>query len=293
MRDRGVFHIILVIAFALILPACAVNAADNITTAATDLTATWVTLNEKVTHTKGESCDYGRGPCDYGGVKPLFIAVPKEGTSPLEIQFYDQSTGNPTTWQWDFGDGTGSIEQHPKHRYDRPGTYSVTLWIRNDFNSGVFVHHGYIIVLSDVPKKINVVTSLATGVTDTEATLHGEVTDIGLEPSVDVFFKYGTDPTLTIYLRVNAGTLSTAGMFNTGISGLTAGTTYHFQACAITATDEICGAILSVIPMETYPPTLTPTPTPTETITPTQTQTIAPTQTETITQTQTETITPT
>jgi hypothetical protein len=33
----------------------------------------------------------------------------------------------PTTWLWDFGDGTTSTEQNPKHRYTKPGTYRVVL----------------------------------------------------------------------------------------------------------------------------------------------------------------------
>ena len=43
------------------------------------------------------------------------------------IQFSDLSTGNPTTWQWDFGDGISSFLQNPVHEYQSVGTYTVTL----------------------------------------------------------------------------------------------------------------------------------------------------------------------
>jgi hypothetical protein len=43
------------------------------------------------------------------------------------IAFKDQSVGEVTSWHWDFGDGGGSDEQHPLHRYEKPGNYVVIL----------------------------------------------------------------------------------------------------------------------------------------------------------------------
>lgn len=43
------------------------------------------------------------------------------------VAFPDQSTGEVTKWQWDFGDGTASTEQHPQHVYAQPGNYVVIL----------------------------------------------------------------------------------------------------------------------------------------------------------------------
>jgi PKD repeat protein len=34
-----------------------------------------------------------------------FTANATSGTAPLTIQFYDNSTGSPTSWNWSFGDG--------------------------------------------------------------------------------------------------------------------------------------------------------------------------------------------
>ena len=47
------------------------------------------------------------------------------------ILFTDSSSGPPTTWAWDFGDGTGSTVQHPGHVYAAPGTYTVKLTATN------------------------------------------------------------------------------------------------------------------------------------------------------------------
>jgi hypothetical protein len=52
-----------------------------------------------------------------------------DGGSPLVVQFTDSSTGTPTTWLWDFGDGETSIEQNPTHTYTEAGDYSVSLTV--------------------------------------------------------------------------------------------------------------------------------------------------------------------
>lgn len=43
------------------------------------------------------------------------------------VLFRDQSAGEITAWQWDFGDGTSSTERHPTHRYQKSGEYVVVL----------------------------------------------------------------------------------------------------------------------------------------------------------------------
>ena len=53
-------------------------------------------------------------------------------TDPLVAQFKDESTGGPTTWHWDFGDGGTSAEQNPSHTYSVAGNYTVTLTITTD-----------------------------------------------------------------------------------------------------------------------------------------------------------------
>ena len=45
------------------------------------------------------------------------------------IQFIDQSTGNPGTWLWSFGDSTYSTVQNPLHVYPEPGVYLACLTI--------------------------------------------------------------------------------------------------------------------------------------------------------------------
>jgi len=49
-------------------------------------------------------------------------------------QFTDSSFG-ATKWEWDFGDGTKSIEQNPTHTFPDWGDYLVRLTIQNGINS--------------------------------------------------------------------------------------------------------------------------------------------------------------
>lgn len=54
----------------------------------------------------------------------------------LTYDFTDQSTGNITTWDWDFGDGTGtSTLQNPSYTYSSDTTVDVTLIVSNACSS--------------------------------------------------------------------------------------------------------------------------------------------------------------
>jgi len=63
--------------------------------------------------------------------KADFNAAPTSGPAPLTVNLTDQSTGQPSAWTWDFGDGQQSNEQNPTHVYTTPGVYSVTLTVTN------------------------------------------------------------------------------------------------------------------------------------------------------------------
>jgi parallel beta-helix repeat protein len=66
------------------------------------------------------------------------------GTAPLTITFTDASTNTPTAWNWDFGDGTYSNVQRPRHIYSKIGTYSVTLKASNAAGTGTKTRVNYI-----------------------------------------------------------------------------------------------------------------------------------------------------
>jgi hypothetical protein len=56
-----------------------------------------------------------------------FSANTVTGYAPLSVQFTDNSSNIPTSWFWDFGDGTNSTLQNPVHTYSAAGIYNVSL----------------------------------------------------------------------------------------------------------------------------------------------------------------------
>jgi len=79
---------------------------------------------------------------------PLLTNV-TSGNAPLPVQFTDTSTGNVTSWLWDFGDGNTSASQNTTHTYSEPGSYSVTLNASNMDEHSVLTLQGYITVTDD------------------------------------------------------------------------------------------------------------------------------------------------
>ena len=78
-----------------------------------------------------------------------FNASITSGQAPLTVQFLDLSTGNPTTWYWDFGDGNNSTSQNPTYTYTEPGTYSVSLQASTASGQSVLTMPDYITVDGD------------------------------------------------------------------------------------------------------------------------------------------------
>ncbi|MDH2445425.1 PKD domain-containing protein [Amnibacterium sp. CER49] len=66
-----------------------------------------------------------------GAPQAAFTADPVSGAAPLPVALTDTSTGSPTSWSWDFGDGGTSTVQDPSHTYATAGTYPVTLTATN------------------------------------------------------------------------------------------------------------------------------------------------------------------
>ncbi|HYH10595.1 MAG TPA: PKD domain-containing protein [Thermoanaerobaculia bacterium] len=53
----------------------------------------------------------------------------------FQANFVDKSKGTPTSWLWNFGDGTTSTQQNPIHTYKAAGKYTVTLTATNENGS--------------------------------------------------------------------------------------------------------------------------------------------------------------
>jgi len=77
-----------------------------------------------------------------------FSAFPTSGKAPLTVTFTDKSTGTPTKWQWNFGDGSKSFVQNPTHKYSKSGVYTVSLTVKNAKGSNTVTKTDYITVIT-------------------------------------------------------------------------------------------------------------------------------------------------
>lgn len=80
-----------------------------------------------------------------------FSANVTSGTIPLTVRFTDSSTGSPTTWSWNFGDGVTSTQQNPTHTYNEAGYNTVTLTVTNAGGSDTETKTEYILVNEPSP----------------------------------------------------------------------------------------------------------------------------------------------
>jgi len=76
-----------------------------------------------------QSLSFGEAP------KAEFTVSQRTGNPPFVVQFTDISTGTPTKWNWQFGDGITSSDQNPQHIYQKEGTYDVKLTVTNKYGS--------------------------------------------------------------------------------------------------------------------------------------------------------------
>ncbi len=84
------------------------------------------------------------------GVPPKagFSANVTSGPAPVAIAFSDTSTGVPTSWDWDFGDNSSSVDQNPIHSFEKAGRYNVSLTARNLFGNNTTVKKDYITIVN-------------------------------------------------------------------------------------------------------------------------------------------------
>ena len=80
-----------------------------------------------------------------------FTADNTSGTFPFTVNFTDLSSGNVTSWQWDFGDGGTSTDQNPSYTYTTAGIYSVTLIATGPSDADTVTKTDFITVLWPPP----------------------------------------------------------------------------------------------------------------------------------------------
>ncbi len=75
-----------------------------------------------------------------------FSGTPRSGYAPLTVRFTDSSSGAPTSWKWNFGDGKSATDRSPTHTYNDPGRYTVSLTVKNTRGENTRTISEYIVV---------------------------------------------------------------------------------------------------------------------------------------------------
>lgn len=83
------------------------------------------------------------------------------GCSPLIVHFQSTSSGQPTSWEWNLGNGAVSYDENPAGVYVNPGTYTVKLIVKNAFGSDSVIQTNYITVYAQ--PEVNFTSNISEG----------------------------------------------------------------------------------------------------------------------------------
>ena len=95
-----------------------------------------------------------------------FTADINGSCGPFTVTFKDETTNNPTSWEWTFPGGTPATSnlQNPTVQYTSPGTYNVTLNATNVDGSDSLHKINYIKIVQPNQGEVNDVTLCASGI---------------------------------------------------------------------------------------------------------------------------------
>jgi beta propeller repeat protein len=78
---------------------------------------------------------------------PQFSVNQTSGPAPLAVWFTDESSGLPTEWKWEFGDGGSSGEQNPSYIYQKAGVFNVSLVVSNVYGNATIMKQQLISIM--------------------------------------------------------------------------------------------------------------------------------------------------
>jgi PKD repeat protein len=124
----------------------------------------------------------------------------------LEVAFTDETTGDVTSWDWNFGDGQTDTVQNPTHTYLAAGDFDVRLIATGPGGADTLTVTGYISVTEGVTADFSV--SATTGV----APLAVDFTDLSTGSPTSWLWDFGDESSDTVQ---NPGhTYTTAGTYS-------------------------------------------------------------------------------
>lgn len=171
-----------------------------------------------------------------------FTSNRQSGCAPLGVSFRDQSSNSPKYWSWDFGNGEFSNLQNPSITYAQPGTYTVTLTVRNGDGTNAITRTNYITVNTSPTANFTISSNIAcapSAITFTDRSVPNS------SPITDWYWDFGdgttstaqnpiktyTDPGFyTVSLRITSATGCQASRTMARAVRITSGVTAEFSA---------------------------------------------------------------
>ena len=143
------------------------------------------------------------------GVAANFTSSVSRGLAPLTVAFTDSSAGNPTSWQWDFGnDGTvDSTAQNPTFTFTTPGVYSVRLVATNANSTSTLLRTDLITAVTTIVPDFT--ASVASGVAPLSVTF----TDTSTQSPTAWAWDFENDATVDATTQNPTHVYSTAGTY--------------------------------------------------------------------------------
>ena len=157
-----------------------------------------------------------------------FTGTPRIIKIGQSVQFRDQSTNNPTSTLYNFGDGETSAFQNPLHTYNKLGLFTVSLTASNRYGSDIETKTDYITVIN-IP---TVSTNEISNPNPKSAIVGWNVTSSGggTVSEHGIYWSTSFNPVSTgTKLPIGSGT----GIFSTTLDGLTPDKIYYIRAYAI------------------------------------------------------------
>jgi PKD repeat protein len=145
------------------------------------------------------------------------------GLLPVTVAFTDSSTGTPTTWNWNFGDGnwTNGTTQNPSYTYSYAGTYQSYLIASNSVGNNQSANQTITITAPDTTAPASI-TGLSNGTVTNNSILWQWTNPTDLDFNQTIQYKNGV-------LYYNSSNTTTAIIW----TGLTNNTAYTFSSHTI------------------------------------------------------------
>jgi len=150
-----------------------------------------------------------------------FTFLPASPSAGEAVQFTDTSTGSPTSWIWNFGDGSTSSTQNPTHAYPSAGSYTVTLSVGN--NGGT--HSTSKSISLSAAAKGNFSGSIVLGSPTTNSI---KLNIFSADQSGNITVQYGASTSLFDHQSAVATVMAGAPL-QISLDGLNANTQYYYR----------------------------------------------------------------